>query len=271
MKNKILFAIILSFYSINNFAQSFDNKIKIVKEISYVVENSKIKSREELFEKNPDYITTYDRKGGIIESKIYSKNSELLLKILNERNEQGEHFKTIMFNSSNEIKSYSIIEYDLDKTVNQILTYNIDNKLSNIVISTYDKEKNLAETLIKDSINDIGWKKIYKYNDENKLTDELVYKPDGTLTEKKTYTYSGNTNKMLHYNYKSDGSFKIIVSEYDETNNIKFQKWINEKGEITHNATYEYIYDKHGNWITQKKYFSDNLFLITEKEITYWE
>lgn len=43
------------------------------------------------------------------------------------------------------------------------------------------------------------------------------------------------------------------------------------KKEIKDEATYEYIIDKNGNWITQRKYFSGKLFLITEREITYWE
>lgn len=36
---------------------------------------------------------------------------------------------------------------------------------------------------------------------------------------------------MHQYNYKIDGSFSSIVFEYDEMKNIKFQKFIDEKGD----------------------------------------
>jgi hypothetical protein len=271
MKNKILFVIIFSFYSINILGQPANHNMMMVKEVSYIVKDSNIRGRDELFEKNPDYIETYNRKGGTIESIYYSKNGELLLKILNESNDENVHFKTTMYNSSNEITSYSIIEYKLDKTVKQILTYNKENQLIRTVSSTRDREKNLFETIIKDTKSAVGSRILYKYNDEDELLEELVYRLDGTLLEKKTYSYSGNISNMHKYNYKIDGSFTIIIFEYDEINNIKFQKWINEKGEVTHNSTYQYINDKNGNWITQKQYFEAKLFQITEREITYWE
>lgn len=273
---KILFAILLSFYFSNSFAQSIDEdmskpKIKTVKEISYLVEDSQIKDRNEVFETNPDWITKYDKNGKIIETIYYKKNGELLLKIVYERDRKGEILKIIMKNPSDNLKSYSINKQNKDKTIKEILTYNKDNKLIKIVSNKYNKEKKLIETLIKDSLNDKGWRKIYNYNIENKITEELQYKTDGLLIEKKTYFNIDNLNKTLQYSYKSDGSFKMIISEYDKMNNLILQKWINEKDEITSEACFEYIYDYYGNWITQKKYFSDNFIFITEKEITYWE
>ena len=271
MKYTIFFTFIFSLYFIKTCAQSGNSKIKTIKEISYLLENNQIKSRKDLFKNNPDYITHYDKTGKIIETRYYNKNGELIIKLLHERNEKGEDLKIVKFNSSNELKSYSIIKYNIDKTINEILTYDKEDKLIEIVYSKSNKEKNVVETIIKDSLNDVGWKIIYNYNDENKLREEIHYKPNGKVIKKKTYNYLDNRYKTLQYNYKSNESFNINISEYDEKNNLIFQEWIDEKGEITSYASFEYINDDNGNWITQKKIFNNETVLITEKEIIYWE
>ncbi|WP_428741142.1 RHS repeat domain-containing protein [Tenacibaculum sp.] len=277
MKYILLLGILIIHSGTNLIAQSAsDNlkpKMKKVKEILYIAKNGELKSRENIFNSNifSYVIMAFDKNEKEIENGRYEKDGSLFEKTIYLRNEKGNIIKAMKKNSLNEIKNYSTYEYDSDNNMIEVKTYDSQNNLTNIESNKYDSNGNNIETLLKSTENGKGWKYVDKYNLENKKIEEFTYRPDGSLSERRTYSYDKDGNENIQFMFKPNGSYKKFVSEYDKMNNLILQNWYNEKDEQTHQTSFEYVYDKNGNWITKKRSSNGVLNMVLERQIEYYK
>jgi len=275
MKYTLLLGILISLSGTNLIAQttsdSLKPKMKMIKEVIYKPENGEIKHRENLFNSNISSYMIFDKNEKVIESGQYDQDGFLYEKTIYERNEEGEIQKGIKKNSSNEVVSYWTYLYDSKRNIIEVNTYDSKNQLTDIQTNKYDEFGNNIEMLLMTPGSQNTWKYIYKYNSENKKIEQLRYKPDGSLKDRRTYSYDEDGNENIEYKFNPDGSFMKFVSEYDKMRNITIQYWFNEQEEQTDETTFEYVYDKNGNWITNKRSSNGELGMVWERNIDYYE
>lgn len=243
----------------------------MVKEVLYKVEDGELRNRENLFDSNISSYTVYDKNGKIIENGRYEKDGSLYEKTFYERNENGDSQKGLKKNSSEELKSQWTYEYDVSNNLTKVRTYNSENILTNTQSNKLDKNGNNIEMLLIDHSRNSIWKYTYVYNDLGEKIEQFRYKPDGILKDRRTYKYNNKGDEFEQYKFNADGSYTKFVSEYDEMNNLIIQNWFNEKDEPTHQTSFEYVYDKIGNWITKKRSSNGVLSMVWERQIKYYE
>lgn len=275
MKHILLLGILISFSGTNLIAQSSKDSLKLTmkmtKEVLYNVEKEGLKSRVGLFDSNLSSYMIYDKNEKGIEHGQYERDGSLYEKTFYERNEKGDALKAMQKNSSDEVKSYWTYKYDSDNNMIEVKTYDSKNNLTNIQSNKYDEKGNNIEMLLKNPLNDKVWKYVYRYNSDNQKIEQFRYKPDGSLKDRRTYTYNEKGNEFEEFQHKPDGTIMKFVSEYDEMDNLTIQNWFNEQGEQTHQTSFEYVYDKNGNWITKKRSSNGVLKLVWERKIEYYE
>ncbi|AZQ57282.1 hypothetical protein EJ994_00095 [Maribacter sp. MJ134] len=275
MKYLIIIGFLILNSGINLNAQtasdSLKSKIKMVKEVLYKPENGQLKKRENLFDSNISSYKIYDKNEKVIEYGKYKKDGTIYEKTFYTRNEEGVAQKTIKKNSLDELKSYWTSHYDSNNNLIEVKTYNSQNKLTNIQSNKYDEDGNNIEMLLKKPESENGWKYVYKYNFDNKKIEQLRYKPDGSLKDKRTYSYDEDGNENLQVKFNPDGSFTKFVSEYDEMDNMIVQNWFNEQDEQKHQTSFEYVYDKNGNWTSKRRSSNGELGMVWERLIEYYE
>ncbi|WP_435623913.1 hypothetical protein [Flagellimonas sp.] len=275
MKYLITIGFLISISSANLIAQStvdaLKPKMKMVKEVLYKPENGELKSRENLFTSGISSYQIYDKNEKVIESAKYRRDGSLYEKTIYERNGQGVAQKAVKENSAGEIKSYWTYEYDSSDNMTEVKTYDSDNNLTNVQSNKYDENGNNIEMLLNGPGGKKGWKYIYKYNFDNKKIEQFRYKPDGSLKDRRTYSYDEDGNENLQFKFNPDGSFTKFVSEYDEMDNLTVQNWYNEQDEQKHQTSFEYVYDKKGNWISKRRSSNGELGMVWERQIEYYE
>lgn len=251
-------------------SDSLKPKMKMVKEVIYKPENGELKNRENLFKSNISSYMIFDKNEKVIENGQYERDGSLYEKTIYKRNEEGEAQKAMKKNSSNEIKSYWNYVYDSNNKMIEVQTYDSENNLINIQSNTYDENGNNIEMLSKKPGSENGWRSVYKYNYDNKINEQFRYKPDGSLKDRRTYAYDEDGNESTQFMFNPDGSYTKFVSEYDEMSNLTIQNWFNEQDEQTHQTSFEYVYDKNGNWITKKRSSNGELSMVWERQIEYY-
>ena len=275
MKYTLLIGILISFAGANLIAQSTSNslkpKFKMIKEVIYKPENGELKNRNDLFDSNLSSCTIFDQSEKVLEIRRYAKDGSLQEKTIYERNEDGLAQKAMKKNSSDELKSYWNYEYDSNGSMVAVKTYDSKGNLTKVQSNKYDDRDNLIEMILLKPGNESGWKFIYKYNSHNKKTERLRYKPDGSLKDRRTYSYDEGGNEILQIKFNPDGSFMKFVSKYDRMNNMTVQNWLNEEGEQIHQTSFEYVYDKNGNWISKRRSSNGELGMVWERQIEYYE
>ena len=273
MKYILILGFLTTIFGTKLSAQTENNSLKpikkMVKEISYRVQDGKLKKRKDLFNSNISSYMVYDKNEKIIETGKYERDGSIYEKVFYERNENGKAIKALKKNSENEIKSYWTYEYDSNQNAIEVNTYNSENILTKIQSNKYDENGNNIEMILKAPESENGWKYVYKYNSDNKKIEQFRYKPDGSIKDRRTYNYNNDGNEFEQFQHKPDGTIMKYVSEYDEMDNLINHTWYDEQGNQTHQTSYEYVYDENGNWITKKSSSKGVLSMVYERQIEY--
>lgn len=252
-----------------------ETQIESIKEILSKPEKPIIKAlksnRDSVFTIKYDTYQIFSKNGKLIENSRFENDGSLYQKSKNELDKNGKLIKGIRFNSTGGIKEKWNYIYDKNENLTEVKYYSAEGELTNIQQNVYDKKGNKIEMLRTNLKRNTVWKDTYVYNGANKKVEQLNYKPDGSLKGRRTYNYNEKGNKFEELYYKPDGTIMKFVSEYDEMDNLIIQNWFNEQGEQTHQTSFEYIYDKNGNWITKKRSSKGVLSLIWERQIKYYE
>lgn len=252
-----------------------ETQIKSIKEILSKPGKPIIKAlksnRDSVFAITYDTYQIFSRNGKLIENSRYENDGSLYQKSKNKLDENGKLIKGARYNSKGEITEKWNYVYDKNGNMIEVTYYDKNGAFSGKQVNKYDKKNNLTEYFYQNSKGKITNRDTYKYFKNGKIKEQNRYKSDGTLRDRRTYEYDNNGNEIIDKVYKADGTIMIYKSEYDKMNNIIENYWINEKGEQTHQTSFEYIYDKNGNWITKRRSSNGVLSMIWERKIEYYK
>lgn len=120
----------------------------------------------------------------------------------------------------------------------------------------------------------------YKYDTKNHLISEVWYNKEG-LENKKEVSYNDDYTESTESQYHLRGTevSSKKYNKYDHYGNITFEQTKYYDGSIGSIEEYEYQYDKEGNWILKKRFYSEadkgiigkkNLTNIEIREIDYY-
>ena len=233
-------------FSIRNFF--FSNKT-LQTAANFTSDNSySYRSYEYDSKNNLTQIKYYDE-NGYSHTNIYSYNSNNKLLEVNKHSpfkmEIDENNVKIMIKDSiGETKVFKKQFYDIKNRLIETHTFNYDGQEKSKIektVFTYNKNDKIIE--IRLVINDFQFFKIYEYNNEGEHSKIFVNHP--------------NPNDNLEYQYIY--SDKIII------------KSIIKREKILNTLTFNYKFDKKGNWIQQTKSVDGKPLYIWKRKIEYYK
>jgi hypothetical protein len=239
-------------------------------------------------------ILTFDALGNIIEEKSMNENGEI------------SAIKKLKYNNKNKIIEETFVcgdrsdlaKYIYDKNGNNIeLTYYTNDKIAIKHVNKFDKKNNLIDHRLYEYDGALRDKTLSKFNEINLEFETEEYSFNGTscvFTSKKTNEYDENGNLIEEKNYDEKGNLEFIYKYvYDEKHN-EIEKTFSKDNTITKNTrtldnfdnciedieysndilktkfTFNFRYDKKGNWIQRINRNNDIVSVITDRQIKYY-
>ncbi|MCL2650249.1 MAG: hypothetical protein FWD60_04375 [Candidatus Azobacteroides sp.] len=244
----------------------------------------------------------YDIKGATIESESWKKsdNKEPIKKIYVIRYDNQNKEEQVCYNSDGTLDSKAVWTYDNQNREIESVFYNSDGTLNFKVVSKYDNDKIIQENCYKGD-GSLSQKVLYKYNNDTTNREELTYDSSENLTSKwlvcdkndiplESYSYykslfgydektvykHDNTGKETYQaSYKDYGNGYVKDAEefYNENGDIIMEKSYGNADNGVIDYTYQYKYDKKGNWIEKIVFETEAKIVssIIEREIEYYE
>ncbi|HLN72584.1 MAG TPA: hypothetical protein VK205_04765 [Prolixibacteraceae bacterium] len=248
----------------NDYQQyNLKGKVKSISEINYSA-NGKYRT-----------IIQFDEQGFIKEQASYNPDGSLIRKWVNEYNSdhlkvsrscyvghdslsyilryyynrQGKLIWTKLFDSNNYLESQYSTEYDDSLNIVKETFLGDDASYKNLVVHTYNDQNKIKEDLFLDTVRNHEWKQLYHYNDRSQLEEIILQSPNDSILNKTKYTYLSNNkvDKVYHYNAKMELE-SITDYNYDSMDNIVEILEITPDNITRKSNTYQYNYDKNGNW-----------------------
>jgi len=207
--------------------------------------------------------------------------------------------KKSVLDSIGTFETTSIIKYDDKRNVIECTNYTSTGKVKSKTTNKYDENNFISESCDYDSVGNLKFKSIYKNNSKGNVIELKGIKSDGTIVRAWTYIYDLNGNEIEKKCYISPGNFENgkRVSKYDKNgkvikiqflpsdgrncgwNTYKYDSKGNDKEYIGYNSdgsieatySYEYIYDKNGNWIKKIEFKNRFPQVVTERQIEYYD
>lgn len=116
----------------------------------------------------------------------------------------------------------------------------------------------------------------YEYDKFNNLLEEIAYKTDSTIFQQHYYEYDNHNRIKEEYHYTHRGMPEYLSDNsifiYNENNDVikELRYYPYGSGDVMKNWTFEYVYDRFGNWIEKKEFYEKKLLFIKEREIEYY-
>lgn len=212
-------------------------------------------------------------------------------------NKDGYVSQAYFYGESDTLDTRLIRNYENGLCVGEVRYDDEDNILSEWVWLYDDRDNNVERVrILDDGTAFLAWKLYYDDNDEliarmskrgpdSGLFDSLSWKLDkyDRQIEESSYGYYGyyGTNKV-EYLDKTELPLKVYVyNGYDELSNILEMEY-NDKGHLlsaknfgpdtllSASVTFEYEYDKKGNWIKRTQYYNGEPLKYEERRIIYY-
>ena len=177
--------------------------------------------------------------------------------------------------------------------------YKLDGSLDKKKTYEYGEKGNRIEENMYNSDGSLDSKKTYEYDEKGNRIEENWYKLDGSLSHKRKYNYDEKGYKIELYVYRSDGRAELVETykydkkgnkiecigcgwdmtatgynethKYDEKGNIIEYKGILDNGFLHFKQSYEYEFDKQGNWIKQIEFLDGIPTYILERQYGYYD
>ena len=115
-----------------------------------------------------------------------------------------------------------------------------------------------------------GRKVYFKYDKKGRQISEIWYDKEG-LENKNEFSYNNDNTESIESQYQFRGTeiSSKNYKKYDQNGNIIFDQTKYYDGSIGSIEEFEYQYDKEGNWIVKKRFYSEaNRGIISKKKLT---
>ena len=226
-------------------------------------------TREDALAQKLDKKEIYNKKGVLTEYWKYEIDGTVYEKIKIAKNESGKLVKRTTFDGEGKLKSYVSTEFDEKENIIRFRTYNANDELTSMQENHYDSSGNTISRSNTSIASNKTYKTTSKYNSQNQLIEETDFNPDGLMRDIRTFKYDEKGNEFESDLTRANGDFTKFVSQYDKVNNITSQYWYDNEGNQKHWNSFSYVYDKHNNWITKKRYTNGELGYVWERKIEY--
>ena len=160
----------------------------------------------------------------------------------------------------------------------------------------YNAQGLLSEIQEYNKDNTAGWRYVHTYDEKGNRVTLDSYKPEGTFYSKTSSTFDAkgnetgyllqttgyaNSSRKYTYDDKGNKTEEIWMNGKNETD-FRFVRAYDAYGSMTEESTYkkdkligkvtwQYVYDKKGNWIRRTQYSNEGVdFDVAERTIVYY-
>ena len=190
-------------------------------------------------------------------------------------------------------------EYDNDGSMRMIgrRDYKYDSILWRKYIYIHEKNSgNVSAAFCRNAADSLLWRLACRYDKDGNIVESCRYNDAGARESKKLYVYDekGNVIKITSFNgnnesttsthqYDENGN-RTEIREYDENvdlikrtvyfyndSGLRSESHVyNDKNILDKRLSYDYRYDRKGNWIEKIEFLNDKAVKITERQIEYF-
>lgn len=185
-------------------------------------------------------------------------------------NKKGIELETNFYDNSNEL--FMSFQYNFDKMNNNTETIYWDiTRGINRDTSIFDGHNNKIESYSIKANGGRSNRKVFQYNVMNQLIQEATFNENGSLESTSQYQYdsSGNKIKEIILDEKFE-PLEAYTYTYNYQSDLTEIKNLNPSGKILSYTTFEYIFDKQGNWIKKIEAYQNQPKYITDRKIEYY-
>lgn len=165
--------------------------------------------------------------------------------------------------------------YSIDENGNkkEWTEYNADGTLRWKAISKYIYKSMETECTGYKQSGEVDWKSVYKYDNKGNKIEEEEFNATGNKNFKIVYTYNDKGVKTERAFYTGDAAlYSKSTYTFDENGNQKEEDVYDQAGTLkTKNISKYENFDKMGNWLLQTQYANDNIAMISERTIEYYQ
>lgn len=160
-------------------------------------------------------------------------------------------------------------EYDGgNRILNEIRTDGTGNRVSK---TSYEYDgKNLVKKTNYGATDKVENYEAYTYDHKNNPASKTTFSElDGEATE---YNEYDKNNNRLSWKLQRGGKTEIFAEyTYDSHNNMTSYKAISANGDVAEQKTFQFEYDKKGNWIKKTVLITDTPAFVIKREIKYYK
>lgn len=250
-------------------------RVKSIRKVGYEVKDSVLMTKGNRYEGRFEEFDSFNELGNLIESILFLPTGGLYSKNIFFYNE-GNVLDEVHWFSEYGKESIASFKYDskgnltdriikdVDGTFRQKYTYKYDENGNNIESIWYYKNDSLISTILRSSYDLNG----------NKI-DDRYYGSRGELYDKVTYKYDKNglVIERDYYEHRTNKFYEKFSRVFDEDGDVVSMKTVkyNTDGKVINEEVERFLYDDHHNWIKRIAYLTNNIGLIEERQIEYYE
>ena len=220
----------------------------------------------------------FNRAGNIKKKIVYREDSAYWATELYTYNEAGKIKECILVDENNNRMpeaSLGIYRYDSKGYEVEQLWYDADSTLSKkIVINYYDNRwiQEYIEHLPQE--NNAFSRVVYEYEDSDQPVKESYYEGNEKGEKLKFFNiYLYNSAGQIQKEQYHDGLHGFEsedVYQFDQNENPIEIETFTKKGKLEQVLTFEYVYDKHQNWVKKDIFIDGELSQSVTRKIEYW-
>jgi hypothetical protein len=216
-----------------------------------------------------------DAEGKVLQIEFYAKHGKLDKKQTFFYDKKGNCIRTYFYKADGKTISEKNA-YKFDKNNNEIEFIKFAEDTTKIITKTtnkYDAKNNKIETTIfKPDLKSVNAIEKIKYDKDGNMIEYIGLNDKGIQHKKIQYKYDNDKNIIEYKGYKGPESTLILwtKSKFDNNHNCIETLFLNIEEKVEETNSYEYTYDKTGNWIKQKRSTNGGLNQIIERKISYF-
>jgi hypothetical protein len=216
-----------------------------------------------------------DAEGRALQIEFYAKHGRLDKKQTFVYDKNGNCIRKYFFKADGKTVSEKNV-YKFDKNGNEIEFNKYLDDTSKMITKTtykYDSRKNKIESIMyKADLKSINGTEKFKYDNAGNVIEYIGLNDKGQQHKKIEYKYDKDNNLIEYKGYRGSESTLVLwtKSKFDDNHNCTETVYLNPEGKVEETNTYEFTYDKTGNWIKQKRSTNGGLNQIIERKISYF-
>lgn len=223
----------------------------------------------------PDHsstLTVFNKSGNKQEIFRYNANGNLDYKWVFRYNPEGIVNKKFRYANNGKILNKLVLSYDKKGRKIGETWYHPDGSLDAKWTFRYDTNGNKIRETWYQHDGKIGYWNAYQYDSQGNKIEEIWYKSHDSLAYKETFRYDNQKHLVEAYKWylPYSSNFVKITYQYGLGNNVvKVTRYL-PNGGVDFKETYQYVFDKQGNWVQKIKFVNDVPKIITVRKIKYF-